>query len=171
MSFYTQNTFSNSELTTSDLNEKLKSQFELAEKIAADQEIIKAVLDYNANKNSNFNGLTNDKWKTLSVIDPLVKSISKGKTTVKLKSMINNNISEAFINSSNGDKVAFLTKTSFWNHKGKDKHEHPMKGKQWQGKPEWDDSTGVNQIQISVPIMSNNKPIGSLILGVILSKL
>ena len=80
-------------------------------------------------------------------------------------------MSEAFVSSANGTKVAFLAKTTSWSHKGKPKHETPMTGKVWQGPLETDKSSGVQQIQVAVPVLDGGKPIGSLVVGYAISKL
>jgi len=46
-----------------------------------------------------------------------------------------------------------------------------MSGKTWTGKPELDESTGVQQVQIGLPVLDNGKPIGSIVVGLNLSKL
>ena len=66
---------------------------------------------------------------------------------------------------------AFLSKTSNWNHKGKPKHDVPMAGKMWQGPLEVDESRGIKQIQIAVPVSDGDKPIGSLVVGISVTKL
>lgn len=40
-----------------------------------------------------------------------------------------------------------------------------MSGKAWQGRIEVDASTGMRQLQISVPVLDAGKPIGSLVVG------
>ena len=76
-----------------------------------------------------------------------------------------------FINAAEGYKVGFLAKTSFWNHKGKSKHDDPMSGKVWIGKIEVDDSSGTQQVQVAVPVLDGDKPIGSLTVGFAIAKL
>ena len=76
-----------------------------------------------------------------------------------------------FLSGSDGAKVAFLAKTSSWSHKGKAKHDDPMAGKVWQGAVEVDESTGLQQVQVGVPVLEGGKPIGSLVVGLSLAKL
>jgi hypothetical protein len=80
-------------------------------------------------------------------------------------------VSEAFVSGAEGTKVAFLAKTSGWSHKGKPKHDLPMSGKTWQGAVEVDESTGLQQVQVAVPVIDGGKPIGSLVVGLSLAKL
>jgi len=67
--------------------------------------------------------------------------------------------------------VAFLAKTTNWCHKGKPKFDVPMTDKTWQGPVEVDESTGVQQVQLGVPVLDGGKPIGVLVVGISLSKL
>ena len=46
-----------------------------------------------------------------------------------------------------------------------------MAGKTWQGPIEVDESTGLQQIQVAVPVLDSGKPIGSLVIGLSLAKL
>jgi len=115
--------------------------------------------------------LTQDKWKALSVLDPVVRSFSKNEAAAFLKTKKSEWLSEAFLSDAKGFKVAFLSKTSNWSHAGKPKHEVPMTGKTWQGKIEIDESTGSQQLQVAVPVLDGGQPIGSLVVGLSLSKL
>ncbi|MGC4034028.1 MAG: hypothetical protein QM754_20295 [Tepidisphaeraceae bacterium] len=115
--------------------------------------------------------MTNDKWKALTKVDPLVRALSNNVAGKFLKTKKSDVLSEAFLNSADGNKVALLAKTSKWNHKGQPKHDQPLAGKVWQGEPEVDESTGVKQLQVSVPVLDGDKPIGSLVVGLSLTKL
>jgi hypothetical protein len=115
--------------------------------------------------------MTQDKWKGLSVLDPLVRGFAKNDAAVLLKSKQGSVVTESFLSGSDGTKVAFLSKPTNWSHKGKDKHESPMSGKTWQGPVETDESTGQRQLQVAVPVLDGGKPIGSLVVGLGVSKL
>lgn len=80
-------------------------------------------------------------------------------------------VTEIFVNAADGTKVAFLSKTSNWSHKGKPKHDDPMAGKTWQGSIEMDESTGLKSIQVAVPVMDGGKAIGSMTIGYSITKL
>jgi len=70
----------------------------------------------------------------------------------------------AFLNAAQGEKVAFSDKAGGYIRKGSAKFDVPFaSGKSWQGKPELDDSGKVYEIQISVPVLSEGKPIGVLV--------
>jgi hypothetical protein len=104
-------------------------------------------------------------------MDPLVRSFTKNEAAVFLKSKKGEVISEAFVSGADGLKVAFLSKPTNWSHKGKPKHDQPIAGKIWQGAVELDESTGLQQVQVAVPVLDAGKPIGSLVVGLSLSKL
>jgi hypothetical protein len=88
-----------------------------------------------------------------------------------LKSKKSDVVTEAFVSDAAGLKVGFIAKTTNWSHHDKPKHEVPMQGKTWQGPVEVDESSGQQQIQISVPVLDGGKPIGSLVVGLSLTRL
>lgn len=138
---------------------------------STDKKIVDYVRNFNANPPAETKGMTQEKWESLNMLSAEVKSISKNELANHLRSMRDAAISEIFVSGANGTKAAFLSKTSGWSHKGKAKHDVPMSGKIWTGKPELDDSTGVQQVQIGLPVLDNGKPIGSIVVGLNLSKL
>jgi hypothetical protein len=97
--------------------------------------------------------------------------LTKNELAAWLKEKKDASISEIFVSGSNGNKVALTSKTSNWSHKGKPKHDVPMTGKTWQGKPELDQSTGKVSIQVSAPVKEGEKSIGSIVVGFIISQL
>lgn len=115
--------------------------------------------------------MTQDTWKALPVLDPKVRYFSKNPAGEILKSKKSELISEAFINAADGTKVAFLSKSSNWSHKGKAKHDDPMAGKTWQGPIEMDESTGLKSVQVAVPVLDGGKAIGSITFGYSITKL
>lgn len=145
-----------------DVKSLLDKQIEGIKRLSTDPTIVAAVKKYNATPAST---MTNDKWKTLTLISPEVKALVKNDIGKYLKSITTPVITEMFLNGADGGKVAFLSKTSSWNHKGKAKHDVPMKGKTWIGPMEIDNSSGANQIQVSIPVLDGDKPIGSLVIG------
>ena len=115
--------------------------------------------------------MTQEKWANLTVLDPLVRTFTKNEAAHFLKSKQTPEVSEAFVSCASGTKVAFLSKTTNWSHRGKPKHDVPMGGKMWQGPIEVDETTGVQQVQVAVPVLEGGKPIGSLVVGLAVSKL
>ena len=145
-----------------DIKPLLDKQIEGIKKLSTDQTIIAAVKKYNEAPSSS---MTNKNWKKLTLISPEVKQLVKSDIGKYLKSLKTEVITEMFLNGADGGKVAFLSKTSSWNHKGKAKHDVPMKGETWIGPMEIDDSSGAKQIQVGIPILDEDKPIGSLVIG------
>jgi hypothetical protein len=153
------------------LQNSIQSQLKSVQSLAADPVIVAAVKTRNEAKPAEAAAMTQDKWKSLSVLDPFVRSLSKNTAADTLRAKKTEAISEAFISAADGTKVAFLGKTTSWSHTGKPKHELPMSGKTWQGDVEVDESSGLQQVQVSVPILDGGKPIGSLVVGLSVSKL
>ncbi len=115
--------------------------------------------------------MTQDKWTALSVLSPEIKDMTKNDLAVWLRAKKEDLVTEILGSANNGIKVAFLAKTTSWNHKGKPKHDVPMTGKTWVGAIEADASTGLKQVQVSFPVLDGGKVIGSIVVGLSLTKL
>lgn len=150
---------------------KLDTKVKLVQTWAADPVIVGAVKAHNTTPSTEVTAMTQDKWKAASVLDAFVRAFTKNPAAEFLKSKKTGALSEAFLSGADGTKVAFLSKPSNWTHKGKAKHDEPMAGKSWQGGVEVDESSGQQQIQISVPVLDGDKAIGSLVVGFNVSKL
>ncbi len=59
----------------------------------------------------------------------------------------------------------------FWNHAAQEKHRVPMTGRTWYGPKQVDPATGVEAIQVGVPVLGGGKPIGVLVVDLVVSKL
>jgi hypothetical protein len=153
------------------LQTKVDAKIKEIEAWAADPAIVGAVKAANTTPPAEGAGMTQEKWKGLSILDPLVRSFSKNSAGEFLKSKKGEVVTEAFISAADGTKVAFISKPTNWSHKGKEKHEAPMTGKTWQGQVETDESTGARQLQVSVPVLDAGKPAGSLVVGLSVSKI
>lgn len=138
---------------------------------AAEPAIVAAVVAHNAQLPADQAAMSQDKWKSLSVLDPFVRAFSKNEAGSALKAHRAEWVTEAFISDAHGLKVAFLSKPSNWSHAGRPKHDLPMGGKSWQGEVEVDESTGLQQLQVAVPVLKDGQPVGSLVVGLSLSKL
>lgn len=138
---------------------------------STDPAIVEAVKAHNASLPAEYRGMTQEKWKSLSVLDPAVRALSKGPLGQHLKAKQDAQVTECFVSGADGTKVAFLAKTSFWSHKDKDKHKVPMAGKVYIGPAQLDDSTGLLEVQIGLPVLDGGKPIGSIVIGLGVSKL
>jgi hypothetical protein len=138
---------------------------------AAEPVLIAAIKAQNAGKSAEASAMTQAQWQAATVLDPFVRSLTKNATAELLKSKRSDDVAEAFVSSADGTKVAFLSKPTNWSHKGKAKHDTPMNGTLWQGEVEVDESTGLQQIQVSVPVLDGGKAIGSLVVGLSIGKL
>jgi hypothetical protein len=163
--------FARSEALEPALQAKIEAKVKEITTWAADTAVVEAVRAHNASLPSDQTALTQDKWRGLTVLDPLVRSFSKNPAGQFLKSKKDDVVTEAFVSDAAGLKVAFVAKTSNWSHKGKDKHDVPMTGKTWQGPVEVDESSGQQQLQVAVPVLDGGKPIGSLVVGLSVTKL
>jgi hypothetical protein len=150
---------------------KIDARIATIKEWAADPVIVEAVKTRNANPPAAYADMTQEKWKSLSVLAPEVRSFTKNPAAEFLKSKKDDVVSEAFLSGSDGTKVAFLAKPSNWSHAGKAKQDDPMAGKVWQGAVEVDESSGAKQIQVAVPVLDGGKPIGVLVVGLNFSKL
>ena len=132
---------------------------------AANPIVVEAVLAQN--KKGPIPGMDNAKWKTVPDSDAIVQGFIKNDVAKFLMAEMANTdgiCTGAFLNAAQGEKVAFSDKTGSYIHKGSAKFDAPFaSGKSWQGKPELDDSGKVYEIQISVPVLSEGKPIGVLV--------
>jgi len=150
---------------------KVADQLKAIQGWAAEPVIIDAVKAQNANLAGDYADMTQDKWKDLNKLDPLVRNFDQNPAGTFLKGKRSDTVIRAFLSDASGRKVAFTTKTLSWSHKGDPKHEVPMTGKTWQGPVEQDKVSGYEQIQIAVPIMDGDKAIGSLVVALNVSKL
>lgn len=153
---------------TAEQKTALDKQIEMVKGWASNATIVAAV---KAGAGADYATMTQDAWKALPVLDAKVRALSKTPAAEVLKKNKSDAVSEAFLNAADGTKVALLSKTSNWSHKGKAKHDDPMAGKTWIGDVEVDESTGAQQIQIAVPVMDAGKAVGSLCVGFTVSKL
>lgn len=153
------------------LQAKIDAQVKIVQAWAADPVIVNAVKAQNASRPPDYAAMTQDKWKDLSKMDPFVRSFDKNAAGEFLKSKKTDAVIRAFLSDDAGLKVAFTAKTLAWSHKGDPKHELPMTGKTWQGPVEQDKASGLEQIQVSVPVLDGGKPIGSVVVGLGISKL
>jgi len=153
-------------------NELNKRKIEISAWVT-DALIIKAVNEQNAK--GPIVGMDNPTWKLAKRTDPVVAAFRTCAAGQFLKDKIHSEgsaFSEAFLNGAQGEKVAFVEKTSSYIHKGCPKFDVPFQEKTvWQGLPEYDESTQTYAIQISVPVLEHGKPIGVLVVGVNLSHL
>jgi hypothetical protein len=154
-----------------DIQEQITWQVWNANGWAASPIVVEAVLAQN--KKGPIAGMDNAKWKTVPESDALVKGFIDNETGKFLQAELAKTDGVcvgAFLNAAQGEKVAFTEKTGSYIHKGSPKFDAPFAtGKPWQGKPELEDKVYI--IQISVPVLSDGKPIGALVVEIDGSKL
>jgi len=158
---------------SSDQSKKLEKKVEWLKTLAASSQIVEAVKSENAKPNPDYVKMDNSTWSSLTVLDAKVKYFSSNPVAEFLKSKKDDSVSEMFLNAKNGNKMAFLSKPTYFTHIGKSKHDEPMKNKVWTGKVEMDESTGSLNIQVAVPVLDekSKEAIGVLTVGFAVSKL
>jgi hypothetical protein len=156
---------------SADLKNKVDAKLQSLKSWSSDPQFVSAVKAFNTTPPPEAAQMTAEKWTSLSLLDPVVRSFTKNELGQVLKAKKDPQISEIFVSGSNGAKVAFLSKTTSWSHRGKPKHDVPMSGKIWIGTPETDESTGQLQVQVGLPVLDGGKPIGSIVVGLSLAKL
>lgn len=155
------------------IQKEIDRHVEVVKKWAANPIVVKAVL---AQKEKGpIPGMDNAKWKTVRRSDNLIKGFQNNDAGRFLKQEADKAVDtypEAFLSASQGEKVAFIEKTTSYIHKGASKFDVPFNGAmRWQGPPEFDESSQTHQLQVSVPVLSGGKAIGVLVVGINLTKL
>ncbi len=153
------------------LQAKIQARLPTIRALAADPAVVQAVKAANANPPAAYASMTQEKWAGLSVLDPAVRAFTRNEAAAAIKAKRTEEMTEVFVSSANGCKVAFLSKPTNWSHRGMPKHQVPMSGKTWEGQPETDESTGTMDVQVAVPVLDGAKPIGSIVVGLAVSKL
>jgi hypothetical protein len=152
----------------SEIQEKVTQQTWLANGWAASPVVVEAVRAQN--KKGPIPGMDNAKWKTVPENDAIVRGFINNAAAKFLKEEMAKTegiCTGAFLNAAQGEKVAFTDKTGSYIHKGSAKFDVPFTtGKSWQGPPELDDSGKVYEVQIAVPVLSEGKNIGVLIVEI-----
>lgn len=155
---------------------KMQSTLDAQKKViaawAADPVLVAAVKAQN--KKGPIPGMDNAAWKATPRSDPLVQALQKNPAGVWLTGKLKTSdglFTEAFLSAAKGEKVAFVEKTTSYTHAGSVKFDVPMSGKEWQGEPEFGESSQVYAVQISTPVLDNGKTIGVLVVGVSMKKL
>jgi hypothetical protein len=153
------------------IQEKITWQVWNANGWAASPVVVEAVLAQNVK--GPIPGMDNAKWKTVPEKDAVVQGFINNEAGKFLQAELAKTEGVcvgAFLNAAKGEKVAFTDKTGSYIHKGSAKFDVPFtSGKTWQGKPELEDKVYI--IQISVPVLSEGKPIGALVVEIDGSKL
>ncbi|MBI1381108.1 MAG: hypothetical protein GC161_08475 [Planctomycetaceae bacterium] len=129
--------------------------------------------------------MTKEKWKEQRRRTPLIDGFQQNDAAKLMAERVKTTegvVVEAFVSAAQGEKVAFLEKTSSYIHKGSAKFDVPFTtGKPWRGSPDFDESTQSYSLQFSVPVFAPRaegegedvprKTIGVMTVGVDLEKL
>lgn len=154
------------------VQKEIDKHIEVVKGWAANPVLVKAVEAQNAK--GPIAGMDNPKWKSVRRSDEVVKGFQSCEAGKFLKAKAEEGkeaYPEAFLSGAQGEKVAFIEKTSSYIHKGMPKFDVPFGGKAWQGKPEFDESSQAHQVQVGVPVLSGGKPIGVLVVGLNVTQL
>jgi hypothetical protein len=147
------------------LDHKIDAHIEELVKLAATPEIVEAVVAQNRKLPPSYSAMTQEKWAALDKLDPMVFQLKTNPVGKHLGKLPRPLVAGAFVNDAAGHKVGFLEKPAAWKHAGKPKHDQPMAGAIWQGAVELESSSGTRQVQVAVPVVSNGKPVGSLVVS------
>jgi hypothetical protein len=149
-----------------EIKAKFDAKVKQLQRFSSDPQIVSAVKSYNATAPSvEAKAMTNEQWRSLSLFDPFVRSIGKSAFSEYLKTLRDDEVAKIFVSGADGGKVGFDAKTEHWTHKGMPKHDVPMSGQMWVGSVKLDDSTGLQMIQVSFPVLDAGRPIGSIVFG------
>jgi hypothetical protein len=154
------------------VQKQIEKHVEVVKGWAANPAVVKAVEAQNGK--GPIAGMDNAKWKSVRRSDDLVKGFQTCEAGKFLKAKADEAgevYPEAFLSAAQGEKVAFIEKTTSYIHKGSAKFDVPFGGKVWQGQPEFDESSQTHQVQVGVPVVSGGKPIGVLVVGINLTKM
>lgn len=151
---------------TPDVQTKLDAKKKVLVEWGKDAKLVEAV-----KKQATAPAIPQDEWQRLTVVDQKVRALQTSEVGLWLKTKKEPWVTEGFVSGADGNKLGFLSKPTSFSHKGRDKHEIPMKGEVWQGPLEVDESVGREQVQLAVPVVDGTTPIGSLVIGVDVDKL
>ena len=155
------------------VQEEITQKIWLANGWAGSTPVVDAVLAQN--QKGPMPGMDNPKWKTVPETDAIVQGFINNAAAQFLKEELAKTdgiCTGAFLNAAQGEKVAFTEKTGSYIHKGAAKFDAPFTGgKAWQGPPELDDSGKTYEVQIAVPVLSDGKTIGVLVVEINATKL
>jgi len=115
--------------------------------------------------------MTNEKWTALAADNALVVSVAKNDVATVLRNQVDDSISTAFVSGADGGKIGFITKTAAWNHKGNPKHDVPMSGQVYIRAPSTGNASGLQLVQIGLPVLDAGKPPGSTVITYKVAKL
>lgn len=158
------------------IDDAIRDKIERVKKLGLHPLVVKAVREQNAKKMSleKIKSIDNE-WKSTKELTPFKKSLQESLVGRFLKNKVNSNkgiYNEAFLTDNQGANVTAYPATSDYWQGDETKWTasfNNSNGKIYIGPVEFDDSTGTNATQISVPVVDNGATIGVLVIGVKLS--
>src|SRR5687767_11422035 len=102
------------EALSPELSKKLDAKIPEFQAWGKDPVVVNAVKAHNSSPSADAKAMTQEKWKTLSILDPFAKTLTKNDVTNFIKGKKNILVVEAFVSGADGTKVAMLAKTSSW---------------------------------------------------------
>ncbi|MCO5142489.1 MAG: hypothetical protein M9962_05305 [Oligoflexia bacterium] len=140
---------------------KILENPKLIEKIKSQNESLPKILHIVSNKN----------WKNYNGSSDVIKFLEKNELAKELRELMPFYVSEFFVSDMNGKKVLFFEKTTWFDHSKLEKYLVPKKGSIWKGKMERDESSGIHQVQVGLPVRDKNKIIGVATFGLSIVRL
>ena len=130
---------------------------------AANPAIVAAVKSANA-KGGLLHDMTNSKWEDLKETDPMVTDIQNSDASKFLKTQeVDKGINKLYARDAKGNLVAGSTKPALYNNSARPPFKMAIDGKAYADNEVKEDlTTKKKSVQLSVPIMSDGKPIGVL---------
>jgi C4-dicarboxylate-specific signal transduction histidine kinase len=148
---------------SSDVQAKVEHYKKKLTEWAANPAVIAAVKSANA-KGGLVPGMTNSKWEDLKDTDSTVTDIQNSDASKFLKSQeADKGINKLYARDEKGNLVAGSTKPALFNNAARPPFKMAMEGKPYSDSEVKEDlTTKKKSVQLSVPIMSDGKPIGVL---------
>lgn len=161
------------ELSQEQLRTILKGKIERLQALAKKSRLVHAVVEQNEQHLSLKKIKQRDEqWMKSDETLPLKKSMSQGRAGLSLRKIVSSKrdvYNEAFLTDNQGANVAAYPLTSDYWQGDEDKwikSYNNGNGQVYVGKVELDESTHTKAVQISVPVLSDGKTVGVLIVGV-----
>lgn len=105
-------------------------------------------------------------WKSLKAGEPFLRDYQKPAFLEAVKRHLPAQISNAYLSSATGGKIAFVVKPQLFSHGDKNAHRFPLTGQSYREillYVPFDPDSRVKGVEIGVPVDLNGKPAGSLI--------
>lgn len=157
------------------LRDILKTEVSRLGRVAANEVLVNAVIQQNAEKLAQATIAARDEtWKASDSSDQFKQAMLASDAGSFLKNLIisTGSYTEAFVTDNQGANVATYPLTSDYWQGDEDKFTKAFAGDEgtvYIGNMEWDESSQFNAVQISVPVLDGGKVIGVMVVGVKLS--